>query len=156
MPYIKQEDRPKKDVVVKALADYGVSANENMVDILFFYCREHIKASYNQYKNFIGELNECAAEIDRRSDFLKYAMKDNFRKQDVGYEDIDNILAIMSDADVIANGDLNYILFKHCKNCMCGDSVGYMADALRDAAKLIRSGLLATYEKLKIEENGDV
>lgn len=34
--------------------------------ILFKYAKYHIKPGYNEYKNFLGELNEAAEEIRRR------------------------------------------------------------------------------------------
>jgi len=34
--------------------------------VLFKYCKDYITPSYNNYKNFLGELNECAEEIRRR------------------------------------------------------------------------------------------
>jgi hypothetical protein len=34
--------------------------------VLFAYCKHMIKPSYANYKNFIGELEECVAEIRRR------------------------------------------------------------------------------------------
>ncbi len=66
MPYIKQESRLKMDEVVDAMVEAGVLANGDLNYILYKFCKYYIKPSYNNYKNFCGELNECAAEIRRR------------------------------------------------------------------------------------------
>jgi len=34
--------------------------------ILFKFCKYYIKPSYNNYKNFCGELRQCATEIERK------------------------------------------------------------------------------------------
>jgi len=34
--------------------------------VLYAYCKRHIVPSYANYKNFLGELTEAAAEIRRR------------------------------------------------------------------------------------------
>jgi len=66
MPYIKQEERARCDLVVKQMADSGIKANGDLNYILFKYCKEYIQPSYNNYKNCIGELQETVAEIRRR------------------------------------------------------------------------------------------
>ena len=66
MPYIRQEDRPLMDLVVKAMADADVRANGDLNYILFAFCKRNIKPSYNNYKNFCGELRQCATEIERK------------------------------------------------------------------------------------------
>lgn len=66
MPYIKQEKRPALDRIVSEMWVAGVEANGDLNYLLFAYCKRCITPSYNNYKNFIGELNECAAEIRRR------------------------------------------------------------------------------------------
>lgn len=66
MPYIKPEDRPWFDEVVEVMDELGVEANGDLNYILFKYCKYHIKPSYNNYKNFCGELRQCATEIERR------------------------------------------------------------------------------------------
>ncbi len=66
MPYIKQENRPAMDKVVEAMVEAGVQANGDINYILYKFCKDSILPSYNNYKNFCGELNECAAEIRRR------------------------------------------------------------------------------------------
>ena len=66
MPYVKQEIRPDLDHVVSTMVNMGVKVDGDLNYILFAFCKRHIKPSYNNYKNYCGELNECAAEIRRR------------------------------------------------------------------------------------------
>lgn len=66
MPYIKQEDRAVMNMVVKTMADADVRANGDLNYILYAFCKRHISPSYNEYKNFCGELRQCATEIERR------------------------------------------------------------------------------------------
>ena len=66
MPYIKQKDRDKMDVVVKAMVDANIKANGDLNYILFKYFLTNVPLSYNSTKNYIGELNETIAEIRRR------------------------------------------------------------------------------------------
>lgn len=66
MPYVKQEKRPKLDKVVEALIDAQVVANGDLNYILFKYAKYNVKPSYNNFKNFVGELHECAHEIRRK------------------------------------------------------------------------------------------
>jgi hypothetical protein len=66
MPYIKQEYRPIMDEVVQAMIKAGVKANGDLNYILYKFCSYHVKPSYNKYKNFCGELRQCATEIERR------------------------------------------------------------------------------------------
>jgi hypothetical protein len=48
------------------MTESGVKANGDLNYILFKYCKEHVEPSYNNYKNYIGELQETVAEIRRR------------------------------------------------------------------------------------------
>lgn len=66
MPYIKQSDRLEMDKVVDVMKDNGVAPDGKLNYVLFKLCKETVNPSYNNYKNFIAELNECAAEIRRR------------------------------------------------------------------------------------------
>jgi hypothetical protein len=66
MPYIKQEMRNKMDHVVKAMIDANLLINGDLNYILFTYCKRCIAPSYNNYKNFLGELRQCATEIERK------------------------------------------------------------------------------------------
>jgi hypothetical protein len=64
MPYVTQDKRGFLDYIVGLLDQ--VPPNGCMNYVLFAYCKRHIKPSYANYKNFIGELNETVAEIRRR------------------------------------------------------------------------------------------
>lgn len=66
MPYIKQEDRVVMDGVVEFLKIAGVEPNGKLNYVLYAFCKRNIEPSYNNYKNYIGELEECVAEIRRR------------------------------------------------------------------------------------------
>lgn len=66
MPYIKQENRLNMDKVVDAMVQAGVQVNGDLNYILYKFVKYHVPPSYNNYKNFCGELNECVAEIRRR------------------------------------------------------------------------------------------
>ncbi|MFK7953107.1 MAG: hypothetical protein AB8B73_09690 [Ekhidna sp.] len=66
MPYIKQEDRDKLDKIVELMKEVDIVANGDLNYLMYAYCKRHISPSYNNYKNFIGELNQCATEIERR------------------------------------------------------------------------------------------
>ena len=66
MPYVKQELRKNLDKVVEKMNQAGVMADGDLNYILYKFCLKHVHPSYNSYKNFIGELNECVAEIRRR------------------------------------------------------------------------------------------
>ena len=65
MPYIKPISRPEFDPVVDLMVKLGVKVDGDLNYILFKFCKYHIKPSYNNYKNYIGELSECSAEIRR-------------------------------------------------------------------------------------------
>jgi len=66
MPYIAPVTRQCLEPILKAMADYEITANGDLNYVLFAYCKRHVKPSYNNYKNFIGELRQCATEIERR------------------------------------------------------------------------------------------
>ena len=66
MPYIKKEHRPSKDKVIDVMVKEHIVANGDLNYVLFKYCKKHIKPSYNNYKNYCGELRQCATEIERR------------------------------------------------------------------------------------------
>jgi hypothetical protein len=66
MPYVTKDKRPDLDKVVEEMAEARVVANGDLNYILFAYCKRHVTPSYNNYKNFLGELNEAAEEIRRR------------------------------------------------------------------------------------------
>jgi hypothetical protein len=66
MPYI--EDQVIRDSLDKLIDDNDgiLTANGNLNYFLFALCKRTVKPSYNNYKNFLGELAECSAEIRRR------------------------------------------------------------------------------------------
>ena len=66
MPYIKQEDRPTKDDIYDMMIAADVVANGDLNYILFKFCKYQVEPSYNNYKNFCGELRQCATEIERK------------------------------------------------------------------------------------------
>ena len=66
MPYISPEKRSDMNKVVEAMKVVGVKADGDLNYILFKYCKETVPSSYNSIKNFLGELDECRAEIRRR------------------------------------------------------------------------------------------
>ena len=66
MPYVKTILRENLNKVVDAMADACVCADGDLNYILYAYCKRHITPSYNSYKNFCGELRQCATEIERR------------------------------------------------------------------------------------------
>ena len=66
MPYVKAEQRPDLDAVVDLMKALEVKANGDLNYILYAFCKRRVKTSYNNYKNFCGELRQCATEIERR------------------------------------------------------------------------------------------
>ena len=65
MPYIDNGKRNPLDEVVDLMHKLGVKANGDLNYILFKFCKNHVKPSYNNFKNYRGELRECADEIGR-------------------------------------------------------------------------------------------
>ncbi len=149
MPYIKKEARGKYDEVVFHMKENLVHIT-HLPWILFAYCRL-IKPSYNNYKNFIGELRQCAAEIKRRKLTIK---KLPLERMPIPTLYLRGIVDLMALKKVEANGDLNYILFKYCKY-HTGNRERFIRVLLRCANK-IEKELLGPYEDEKIKENGDV
>ncbi len=79
MPYVIPEKRPVLDIIVQSMATvydvpkgpYYSDGSTLKVDgdlnyVLFAFCKRHVKPSYNNYKNYIGELRQCATEIERK------------------------------------------------------------------------------------------
>ena len=66
MPYIKQSRREKLDPLVDLLREKQIKADGDLNYLLYAYCLRHVEPSYNQYKNFCGELRQCVTEIERR------------------------------------------------------------------------------------------
>lgn len=66
MPYIKQAKRVDMDKIVRMMQLNHVQADGDLNYILFAFCKRNIVPSYNNYKNFCGELRQCATEIERK------------------------------------------------------------------------------------------
>lgn len=66
MPYIKQERRDELELLVDMMREKGVKADGDLNYMLYAFCKRHVEPSYNNYKNFCGELQQCATEIERR------------------------------------------------------------------------------------------
>jgi hypothetical protein len=79
MPYIKPENRKDMDEIVELMAKKPVKVDGDLNYILYKFCKYHVKPSYNNLKNFCGELEECAAEIRRRilSEYENGKIKEN-------------------------------------------------------------------------------
>ena len=130
-----------------------------------------ITPSYNNYKNFCGELRQCATEIERRTGAEELSIVN----EDVDFDYIieyhvrkdicDKKIKYMGGADIKVNGDLNYILYAYClrhktvkEYSEFWNKARYrlFARELRLTAKAIEKEILAPYEDVKIAENGDV
>jgi hypothetical protein len=66
MPYIEKNRRPTMNRVVNLMEQLDVKADGDLNYILFAFCKRCIKPSYNNYKNFCGELRQCTTEIERK------------------------------------------------------------------------------------------
>jgi hypothetical protein len=66
MPYVTMKRRNELNKIIELMEKKGVKADGDLNYILFAYCKYNIPASYNNYKNFCGELHQCATEIERR------------------------------------------------------------------------------------------
>jgi hypothetical protein len=66
MPYIKQERRIEVSPIIDLMMDLNVKADGDLNYILFAFCKFAVPPSYNNYKNFLGELRQCVVEIERR------------------------------------------------------------------------------------------
>ena len=68
MPYISNDKdrRIFMDEIVNLMIDHDVKVNGDLNYILYAFCKRYVKPSYNNYKNFVGELDCCAKEIYRR------------------------------------------------------------------------------------------
>jgi len=167
MPYIVRENRQEMDKVIEALHEDYLHKNE-IIYILFEYCDKFIKPSYNNYKNFCGELRQCATEIERRTGADELSIIDIDVDADISNVNLilcDKKIAFMRDAGIQVNGDLNYILFGYCLRHKTVKMYSIywnrrkyseFARELRLAAKKITKEILAPYEDTKMLENGDV
>ncbi|HDY89351.1 MAG TPA: hypothetical protein ENH82_14695 [bacterium] len=66
MPYIEEYRRHNLHPIIEQMDLLDVCADGDLNYILFTFCKRYIKPSYNNYKNYIGELRQCATEIERR------------------------------------------------------------------------------------------
>lgn len=64
MPYIPKRRREELDKIVASMS--GLKFDGDLNYILYALCKRHVDVSYNNIKNFLGELGECEAEIRRR------------------------------------------------------------------------------------------
>lgn len=72
--------------------------------------------------------------------------------------DLDVVVQALEDAEITANGDLNYILFKFCRTSVPPSYTGYknFIAELTECGEEIRRRLLSVYEDGKRRINGDV
>ena len=54
------------DEAVSKMIDCSVEPNGKLNYVLYAFCLRTVEPSYNNYKNFCGELRQCATEIERR------------------------------------------------------------------------------------------
>jgi len=67
MPYINPSRRQILDPLIEEMIlEYDIKADGDLNYILYKLCLKSIEPSYNNYKNFCGELRQCATEIERR------------------------------------------------------------------------------------------
>jgi len=66
MPYIAPERRPRIDALVQLMIEADIRANGDLSYMLYAFCARNTSPSYRGYKNFCGELRQCATEIERR------------------------------------------------------------------------------------------
>lgn len=154
MPYVRQEIRPALDTVSEAMRDADLTLKD-IERALFEACRRHVEPSYNNYKNWCGELAQCAAEIRRRFAGDPSTVGFNELKYKVFLPDprkSDSLADLLRHVD--ADGCLNYVLFKYCR--INAPSYREISTSLLCAADRVTAELLAPYEDAKIEENGDV
>lgn len=66
MPYIKQDRRTELELLIDMMREKDIKADGDLNYMLYAFCKRHVKPSYNNYKNFCGELRQCVTEIERR------------------------------------------------------------------------------------------
>ena len=92
MPYITQERREKIDPLISIVArelvvsrSYGGVVGIKKGELNYFLyalCKRHLVPSYVSYRNYIGEQNECVAEI-RRTILAPYEEKKRKENGDI-------------------------------------------------------------------------
>jgi hypothetical protein len=163
MPYIKKTDRKKFDAIVSKIRQLSVKYGQDNVwgTILERFCKNFIEPSYNNYKNFLGEITESAHEIIRRYKLTANpydTLGDFYQKPDGDLSEeekgmMDDIFKLMS-KEVKVNGDLNYCIFAYAVRH--SSNLDRFVQGLLATARSLRLEILAPYEDLKIKENGDV
>ena len=152
MPYVENTLRLKLNEVVFLMSAEKIRTDD-LSNLLFDFCKEYVRPSYNNYKNFIGELRQCAAEIERRrlasTKWFCFKIRPEMAKKA-----IERVIKFMAESEIKADGDLNYILFKFCKYHTGGRRK--FVKMLKNCALRIEAELLAPYEDFKIVANGDV
>ena len=66
IPYIKEDRRGHMDAIRGVMVHKQVKADGDLNYLLYSYCKMSVKPSYSNFKNYIGELRQCATEIERR------------------------------------------------------------------------------------------
>ena len=156
MPYIKNKDRVNPNRIVQLMKDTGVTANGDLKYILKSFGKKSVVLSYNKFKNYLGELNECSAEVKRR---LLSGLPETERHvyPHVPRKKLDLVVQLMIDLGIKVNGDLNYILYKFCKETIkTYEGILFFNIDLGHTVVELREEVLAPYENLKCIENGDV
>ena len=155
MPYIKKENRPPMDEIVNKMLGLRVR-DQDLCYITFEFCVKHVSPSYNNYKNYIGELTEICAELERRFGVTPDDYSIDWVIDKPRVKELSEVLKMMVENNVKVNGDLNYILFKYIRYHSDEDYMDGMSSALIAVTREIRERILGPYEEEKAEENGDV
>lgn len=137
------------------MVTYDIQFNGDLRDLLFEYCKRHIKISYNSVKNYCGELCQCVVEIKRKLG-LDGGYAQIPSKKTLSALQKELFLQSMQLVNIKADGDLNYILFRYAKYSVGYTQVRFYCDELLNTVTKIEENILADYEELKIVENGDV
>jgi len=66
MPYIDPKFRKDMDEIVDFMIAKGIKDNGKLNYVLYKLCLHIVEPSYNNFKNYLGELNETGEEIRRR------------------------------------------------------------------------------------------
>ncbi|MBU2633020.1 hypothetical protein KJ751_00735 [Patescibacteria group bacterium] len=151
MPYILPGKRPVFAPVVNLMAEMRTVTNLYIPNILFEYCKKYVKPSYNNYKNFRGELAETIDEINRRSCDFNFPFIDIERNSSGDWR---KVVSLMHKKEVQADGDLNFILFTYCMYHVI-NRLGF-CHSLEVCRKMIGVELMTPYEDKRKQENGDV
>ena len=161
MPYIKQDRRLEVDPIVGLMAVNDVIV-QDLSYILLEFCKRSVNPSYNNYKNFCGELRQCATEIERKvfrplyDEAFELTIVCDIEQE--RREQLEPIVELMIEKEIKVNGDLNYVLFKYCKFHVEPPYTSFkdFCGKLRRIARDIEKDILAPYEDEKERENGSV